>query len=103
MSTQTALYSTEPARIRDTQWRFAIDPHTGRGEYQWRRHQDQWQPLACYPHRVLGLVTLSELDRAIYQPQRDSIQAAREACTRMRQEFELTTQQMHARQLELLQ
>ena len=96
MSTQTALYSTEPVRIRGTEWRFAIDPQTGRGAYQWRRHNVTWQPMECYPNRVLGLVTLAELDRAIYQPQRDRIQAARQACTQMRQAFELTTQQMAA-------
>ena len=98
---QTALYSTPTATIRAIEWRFSIDPFTGRGGYQWRTLTGTWAPLETYPHRKYGLVTLAELDRAIYQPHRDTIAAAREACVRMRQSFHLTTQQMAARQTPL--
>lgn len=102
MSTQTPLYSTEAIRIRDVEWRFAIDAQTGRGGYEWRKHQPQWQSLHCYPHRTLGLVTLNQLDRALYQPNRNEIATARTACVRVAQAFQLTTQQMAHRQFSLL-
>ena len=87
---QTALYSTPTATIRAIEWRFSIDPFTGRGGYQWRTLTGSWAPLETYPHRRYGLVTLAELDRAIYQPHRDTIAAARLACQQMRDQFGLT-------------
>ncbi len=96
------LYSTDTLLIRDVQWRFAISAETGRGEFQWRKHQSEWQGLDCYPHRALGLVTLNQLDRALYQPNRQEIATAREAVTRSHQAFQLTTQQMAARQAALI-
>ena len=98
---QTALYSTPTATIRTVEWRFAIDPHTGRGAYQWRTLTGAWAPLETYPHRRYGLVTLAELDRLIYQPMSGIIGAAREACIKMRNEFGLTTQQLAANQMPL--
>lgn len=88
-----ALYSTDPVTIRGTSWRYAIRADDGRGEYQWQRHQSEaWLPLAVYPHRVLGLITLAQLDRAIYEPQRDRIAAARAACGSMSRAFSLAPQ-----------
>lgn len=101
MTAQTALYSTPPVLIRCIQWRFAIDPFTGRGSYQWRKHCDQWLSLEAYPHRMHGMVTLAELDRIIYQPMSGIIGAAREACIAMRNDFGLTTQQLAANQMPL--
>lgn len=95
------LYSTDPLNLRGTLWRFAIDAGTGRGEFQYQ-DAGRWLPLSLYNHRAHGLVTLNELDRALYQPSRNEIQTAREACVRVAQAFQLTTQQMVARQASLI-
>ena len=80
---QTALYSTPTATIRAIEWRFSIDPFTGRGGYQWRTLTGTWAPLETYPHRKYGLVTLAELDRAIYQPHRSEERRVGKECLRL--------------------
>lgn len=84
----TALYSTNTRTIRGTPWRFAIRADNGRGEFQWQ-DGNAWRGLATYPHRKLGLITLAELHRLIYEPQAGNIRAARRSAEAMPAGFEL--------------
>ena len=87
-----SLYSTPTATVRGIQWRFAIREQDARGEYQFLDQWDRWIPFCLYEHRRQGLVTLNELDRALYQPHRASIAQARASIDRMGRDFTLQAQ-----------
>lgn len=75
----TALYSTEPVTILGVRWRYAFD-RFGHGEYEYfSEHAKCWYLRCLYNHQKFGLVTIAELNRALYQPNRSAINAARDA------------------------
>lgn len=86
----TALYSTEPVNIVGTAWRYAIDERTGRGAFQYFDCDcSTWFPFDVYQHKRHGLVTLAELHRALYEPNRRKIEEARKLAD-IRPTFTLT-------------
>jgi len=96
-----SLYATAPATVGTHAWRFTIDSATGRGGYEFCR-DGFWLPFHRYEPRKHGLVTLNELDQALYHPNRASIAQARAAVDRMGRDYTLRQQHNPGAQASLI-